>query len=153
MSVPQLKLSSGVTIPQLGFGAWRIKDDVEARASVGLALETGYRSIDTAAIYGNEASVGAAIAASGIPRKELFITTKLWNTDQGYDSTLRALDASLERLGLDHVDLYLIHWAVPGKYPDTFQAFDFELAATDMAKIDALDANWRTGRHPDQVEA
>ncbi|TGA95704.1 aldo/keto reductase [Streptomyces sp. MZ04] len=112
-------------MPQLGFGVWQVPDD-EAEAAVTTALEAGYRSIDTAAIYGNEAGTGKAIATSGIAREELFITTKLWNSDQGYDSALRAFDASLEKLGLDHVDLYLIHWPLPSKnlYVDTYKALE-----------------------------
>ncbi|WMX48748.1 aldo/keto reductase [Streptomyces roseicoloratus] len=116
-------------MPQLGFGVWQVPDD-EAEAAVTTALEAGYRSIDTAAIYENESGTGKALAASGLPREELFVTTKLWNSEQGYDSTLRAFDASLDKLGLDHVDLYLIHWPVPAKdaYVDTFRAFEKILA-------------------------
>ncbi|MFK0024469.1 aldo/keto reductase [Streptomyces sp. NPDC090798] len=112
-------------MPQLGFGVWQVPDD-EAEQAVATALESGYRSIDTAAIYGNEEGTGKAIAASGIPREDLFVTTKLWNSDQGYDSTLRAFDTSLEKLGLDYLDLYLIHWPLPsrGKYIDTYKAFE-----------------------------
>ncbi|WP_406865497.1 aldo/keto reductase [Streptomyces sp. HUAS MG47] len=116
-------------MPQLGFGVWQVPDD-EATRAVTAALEAGYRSIDTAAIYDNETGTGRALADSGIPRDELFVTTKLWNSEQGYDSTLRAFDASLDRLGLDHVDLYLIHWPVPAKdaYVDTYRAFEKILA-------------------------
>ncbi|MEV0238928.1 aldo/keto reductase [Streptomyces sp. NPDC050674] len=112
-------------MPQLGFGVWQVPDD-EAETAVSTALEAGYRSIDTAAIYGNEQGTGKAIASSGIPREELFVTTKLWNADQGYDSTLRAFDTSLDKLGLDHVDLYLIHWPTPERdlYVDTYKAFE-----------------------------
>src|SRR5579884_4033328 len=99
-------------MPQLGFGVWQVPDD-QAAAAVGTALEAGYRSIDTAAIYGNEEGTGQALRESGIARDELFVTTKLWNAEQGYDSTLRAFDASLARLGLEYVDLYLIHWPLP----------------------------------------
>ncbi|MFD0549311.1 aldo/keto reductase [Streptomyces rectiviolaceus] len=121
-------------MPQLGFGVWQVPDD-EAEAAVATALEAGYRSIDTAAIYGNEEGTGKAIAASGIAREELFVTTKLWNTDQGYDSTLRAFDTSLEKLGLDHVDLYLIHWPLPSKglAVDTYKAFE-KIQADGRAK-------------------
>ncbi|MGB8943317.1 MAG: aldo/keto reductase [Streptomyces sp.] len=121
-------------MPQLGFGVWQVPDD-EAESAVATALEAGYRSIDTAAIYGNEEGTGKAIAASGIARDELFVTTKLWNNDQGYDSTLRAFDASLEKLGLDHVDLYLIHWPLPSKglAVDTYKAFE-KIQADGRAK-------------------
>ncbi|MFD5859737.1 aldo/keto reductase [Streptomyces chartreusis] len=123
--VPPIILNNGVEMPQLGFGVWQVPDD-EATRAVGTALEAGYRSIDTAAIYGNEAGTGRAIAASGVPREDIFVTTKLWNGDQGYDSTLRAFDTSLEKLGLEYVDLYLIHWPAPsrGKYVDTYKAFE-----------------------------
>ncbi|WP_249417102.1 aldo/keto reductase [Streptomyces sp. TS71-3] len=121
-------------MPQLGFGVWQVPDD-EAVKAVATALEAGYRSIDTAAAYGNERGTGRAIAESGVPREELFVTTKLANPDHGYDSTLRAFDASLERLGLDYVDLYLIHWPLPSrdKYVDTYKAFE-KLHAEGRAK-------------------
>lgn len=128
-TVPTVTLNNGVTIPQLGFGVFQVPDD-ETTAAVSAALEAGYRSIDTAAIYGNEVGVGRALAASGIPREELFVTTKLWNADQGYDATLAAFDASLAKLGLDHVDLYLIHWPTPAHdlYPESWRALE-KLAA------------------------
>ncbi|WP_066908900.1 aldo/keto reductase [Millisia brevis] len=121
---PVVTLNDGVRIPQLGFGVWQVPDD-QAQPAVETALRDGYRNIDTARIYGNEVGVGRAIAGSGIARDELFVTTKLWNDDQGYDSTLKAFDASLERLGLDYLDLYLIHWQQVdrGAYLDTFRAF------------------------------
>lgn len=132
--VPPIILNNGVEMPQLGFGVWQVPDD-EAESAVATALEAGYRSIDTAAVYGNEEGTGKAIAASGIARDELFVTTKLWNNDQGYDSTLRAFDASLEKLGLDHVDLYLIHWPLPSKglAVDTYKAFE-KIQADGRAK-------------------
>ncbi|MFJ5832615.1 aldo/keto reductase [Streptomyces sp. NPDC093089] len=116
-------------MPQLGYGVWQVPD-AEAATAVATALEAGYRSIDTAAIYQNEVGTGRAVAASGIPREELFVTTKLWNSEQGYDTTLKAFDASLDKLGLDYVDLYLIHWPVPAKdaYVDTYRAFEKILA-------------------------
>ncbi|MET7382857.1 aldo/keto reductase [Streptomyces sp. NPDC005526] len=127
--VPPIILNNGVEMPQLGFGVWQVPDD-EAEQAVGTALEAGYRSIDTAAIYGNEEGTGKAIAASGLPREDVFVTTKLWNSEQGYDSTLRAFDASLDKLGLEYVDLYLIHWPVPAKdaYVDTYEALEKLLA-------------------------
>ncbi|CDR05571.1 aldo/keto reductase [Streptomyces iranensis] len=123
--VPFITLNNGVRMPQLGFGVWQVPDD-EAQVAVRNALDAGYRSIDTAAIYGNEEGTGKGLAASGVARDELFVTTKLQNADQGYDSTLRAFDASLTRLGLEYVDLYLIHWPLPGvdKYVDTWKAFE-----------------------------
>ncbi|HSR93660.1 MAG TPA: aldo/keto reductase [Solirubrobacterales bacterium] len=124
-SIPAVTLRDGVEIPQLGFGVFQVPPDDTQRV-VEEALEVGYRHIDTAAAYRNEAGVGAAIAAAGIPREELFVTTKLWNTQQGYDSTLEAFEKSLERLGLEQVDLYLIHWPVPteGRAVDTWRAFE-----------------------------
>lgn len=111
-SVPSLTMNSGHTIPQLGLGVFRVPAD-DAERVVTDALEIGYRHIDNAAVYQNEEGVGRAIARSEIPREELFITTKLWNADQGEETTRPALEASLERLGLDYVDLYLIHWPAP----------------------------------------
>ncbi|MFF7333028.1 aldo/keto reductase [Streptomyces sp. NPDC008150] len=123
--VPPIILNNGVEMPQLGFGVWQVPDD-EAERAVATALEAGYRSIDTAAIYGNEQGTGKAVAASGVPREELFVTTKLWNADHGHDATLRAFDTSLSKLGLDYVDLYLIHWPMPGKgnAVDSYKAFE-----------------------------
>ncbi len=112
MTVPLIELNDGHTIPQLGFGVFKVDPD-EAERVVTDALEVGYRHIDTAAVYGNETGVGRAIEKSGIPRDELFITTKLWNSDQGTRSAFDAIDLSLEKLGLDRVDLYLIHWPRP----------------------------------------
>ena len=123
--VPTLSLNQGGAIPQLGLGVFKVPSG-EAERVVGEALAAGYRSIDTAAVYRNEAGVGAAVARSGIERDALFVTTKLWNDDQGYDAALRAFDGSLGRLGLDHVDLYLIHWPKPARdlYLDTWRALE-----------------------------
>lgn len=120
---PNLTFHDGATIPQLGYGVWQV-DDNTAEDVVGRAFKAGYRHIDTAAAYQNEAGVGRAIANSGLDRSELFITTKLWNADQGYESTLKAFDTSMEKLGLEKLDLYLIHWLQPkqGKYLDTWKA-------------------------------
>jgi 2,5-diketo-D-gluconate reductase A len=122
---PVLTLHDGVEIPQLGFGVFQIPPE-ETQERVEEALAVGYRHVDTAAAYRNEAGVGAAIAAGGLRREEVFVTTKLWNSEQGYDSTLRAFDKSLERLGTGHVDLYLIHWPLPSRdlYLDTWRAFE-----------------------------
>jgi diketogulonate reductase-like aldo/keto reductase len=108
------KLNSGQAIPAIGFGTWQLSPD-QAKESVLSALETGYRLIDTAKIYRNEQAVGEALKQSGVPREDIFITTKLWNSDQGFDSTLKAFDDSLGKLGLEYLDLYLIHW--PGEGP------------------------------------
>ena len=123
--IPSVTLHDGVEIPQLGFGVFQIPP-ADTQQAVELALEVGYRHIDTAAAYRNEKGVGAAIAASGIPRDEVFVTTKLWNSQQGFDSTLEAFDASLGRLGMDYADLYLIHWPVPteNRFVDTWRAFE-----------------------------
>lgn len=123
--VPALTLNDGVEIPQLGFGVFQIPPE-ETQEAVEEALGVGYRHIDTAAAYGNEAGVGSAIATSGIDREDVFVTTKLWNSEQGYDSALRAFDDSLERLGTEFVDLYLIHWPQPDRdlFGDTWRAFE-----------------------------
>jgi 2,5-diketo-D-gluconate reductase A len=125
MTVPTLRLNDGHDIPQLGFGVFKVDPD-ETERIVSDALEAGYRHIDTAAIYGNEAGVGRAIAASGIARDELFITTKLWNSDQGTQSAFDAIDLSLEKLGVDSVNLYLIHWPRPDldRYLETWLALE-----------------------------
>ncbi|MEU0811613.1 aldo/keto reductase [Streptomyces sp. NPDC005970] len=130
MSTPStVTLNNGVEIPQLGFGVFQVPD-AETAVAVTTALEAGYRSVDTASIYGNESGVGKALAGSGIAREDLFVTTKLWNADQGYDATLKAFDASLDKLGLDYVDLYLIHWPTPARdlYRESWKAIE-KLAA------------------------
>ncbi|MEV0295897.1 aldo/keto reductase [Nocardia sp. NPDC050710] len=123
-AVPAIVLNDGNVIPQLGFGVFQVPPDGTFPV-VKAALEAGYRSIDTAAIYGNEEGTGRAVRESGLPRDEVYVTTKLWNSEQGYDSTLRACDASLDKLGLDYLDLYLIHWpiAAADKFVETFRAF------------------------------
>ncbi|MFE5776722.1 aldo/keto reductase [Brachybacterium sp. NPDC056505] len=122
-SVANIALADGNTIPQLGYGVWQVEDEVAADV-VGQALEAGYRHIDTAKAYDNEEGVGRALRASGLPREDVFVTTKLWNDDHDYDRAIAALDASLERLGLEYVDLYLIHWAKPkqGKHVEAWKA-------------------------------
>ncbi|MGB7799051.1 MAG: aldo/keto reductase [Pseudonocardiaceae bacterium] len=124
-----ITLNNNVGIPQLGFGVFQVPPEDTERV-VSIALETGYRSIDTAAAYQNEEGVGRAIASSGLARDEVFVTTKLWNSDHGYDQALRAFDVSTRRLGLDAVDLYLIHWPVPAtdRYVETWKALE-KLAA------------------------
>lgn len=111
-------------MPQLGFGVFKVKNGNETVESVKKAIEVGYRAIDTAAIYENEEGVGQAISECGVPRDELFITSKVWNTEQGYESTLQAFDASLKRLGLEYLDLYLIHWPGKDKYLETWKALE-----------------------------
>lgn len=121
---PLISFNDGKSIPQLGLGVWQTPDNTAVTA-VKTALDNGYRHIDTAAAYHNERGVGEGMRQSGLDRKDIFLTTKLWNDDQGFDSTLRAFDKSLKELGTDYVDLYLIHWpsAHRGKYRDTWKAF------------------------------
>ena len=125
MNTPTVTLIGGVTMPAVGFGVFQVPPESTASA-VATALRAGYRSIDTAAVYGNETGTGEAIRGSGLPRQDIFVATKLWNAEQGYDSTLAAFDASIGRLGLDYVDLYLIHWPCPrqDRYLDTWRAFE-----------------------------
>ncbi|MBF6102286.1 aldo/keto reductase [Nocardia cyriacigeorgica] len=124
-SIPTVALNDGTTIPQLGYGVFRVPDD-EATPAVAAALKAGYRAIDTAAYYRNEAGTGAAMAACGIPREQLHITTKVWHTDLGYDATLAAVEQSLANLKLDYLDLYLIHWPVPARdlYVESWRALE-----------------------------
>ena len=117
-------LSNGVVMPWLGLGVYKVPEGEDVERAVTAALEAGYVSIDTAAFYENEEGVGRAVRASGVPREKLFITTKVWNTDQGYESTLKAFEASRKKLGFDYVDLYLVHWPVSGKYRDTWKALE-----------------------------
>ncbi|HEV7470126.1 MAG TPA: aldo/keto reductase [Pseudonocardia sp.] len=123
--VPSIMLNNGVEIPQLGFGVFQI-DRGDTAAAVRAALDAGYRHIDTAQMYGNEREVGQAIAESGIPRDEIFVTTKLNNDRHGHDDAIKALDESLDKLGSDHVDLYLIHWPRPkeNRFVETWKAFE-----------------------------
>jgi 2,5-diketo-D-gluconate reductase A len=132
-SVPTIQLNDGHRIPQLGFGVFKVDPD-ETERIVSDALEVGYRHIDTAAIYGNEVGVGRAIEASGIPRDELFITTKLWNSDQGTQSAIDAMELSLEKLDLEYVDLYLIHWPRP----------DLDLYVDSWLTLEQLQADGKT---------
>ncbi|MFG2616154.1 aldo/keto reductase [Streptomyces sp. NPDC048507] len=134
--VPTIKLNNGTLMPRIGFGVWQVPDS-EAERAVGTALEAGYRSVDTAAVYGNERGTGRALAASGVPREDLFVTTKLWNGPKqrwGRDEVLRAFDESLGKLGLDRVDLYLIHWPRPMRedFLAIWQTFE-EIAASGRA--------------------
>jgi 2,5-diketo-D-gluconate reductase A len=125
MSVPTLRLNNGVEIPQVGFGVFLIPE-TETKTAVATALRAGYRHIDTAKLYQNEAEVGEAIAESGIAREDIFVTTKVWNSEQGYEPALASFEASMDRLGLDVLDLLLIHWPVPelDRYVETWHAFE-----------------------------
>ena len=134
-------LNNGTKVPLIGFGVFRVKEGQEVEETVGWALDAGYRLIDTAMMYKNEEGVGRAIRNSGIPREEIFVTTKLWNADHGYENTLKAIDASLEKLGLAYVDLYLIHWPTANediitsdnKRADTWRAME-EIYKSGKAK-------------------
>lgn len=150
--VPSVALSDGAAIPQLGFGVWRV-DDVGAENAVGTALDAGYRMIDTASLYKNEAGVGRALRSAadrGIARDDVFITTKLGNPDQGYDTTLRAFDESMDRLGLQVLDLYLIHWPLPerGTFVDTFKAF---IRLRDDGRVRSIGVSNFTAEHLDRL--
>ncbi|TYS15426.1 aldo/keto reductase [Rossellomorea vietnamensis] len=118
------KLHNGVEIPYLGLGVYQMEDHDEAVSAIKTAINLGYKSIDTASLYNNEESVGQAVKESSVGRENLYITSKVWNTDQGYDSTLRAFEDSLKKLDMDYLDLYLIHWPVAGKYQDTWKALE-----------------------------
>lgn len=124
--IPNITLNNGVAMPQLGLGTWQARDGAEVERAIAAAFTAGYRLIDTAAMYANEAGVGNAIRASGLDRKDIFLTTKLWNGEQGYEETLKAFDASLRRLGLEYVDLYLIHWPMPtvGTFVESWKAME-----------------------------
>lgn len=118
------ELNNGIKMPWLGFGVFKTKEGTQVEQAVADALEAGYRSIDTAAIYGNEEGVGRAVAESGLKREDLFITTKVWNSNQGFESTLKAFEESRRKLKLEVIDLYLVHWPVAGKYKDTYRALE-----------------------------
>jgi methylglyoxal/glyoxal reductase len=126
-------LNNGLEMPWLGFGVFKVEDGDEVEQAVRAALDTGYRSIDTAALYDNERGVGRAMRASGIPREDIFLTTKVWNDDMRAQRTLAAFDESLERLGTDYVDLYLVHWPVAVFYKETWKALE-EIYASGRAK-------------------
>lgn len=143
-------LRGGVEMPMLGLGVWQSAPGDETRSAVAAALATGYRHVDTARAYRNEADVGAALRASGLPRGDLFVTTKLWNSDHGYDSALEAIDKSLASLGLAQVDLYLVHWPVEGLRGETWRAMERILAD---GKARAIGVSNYTVRHLDELLA
>lgn len=145
-----VRLRGGVEMPVLGLGVWQSAPGAETRRAVAEALAAGYRHVDTARAYRNEADVGAAVRESGVPRRDVFVTTKLWNADHGYDKALRAVDASLEALGLEQVDLYLVHWPVEGLRLDTWRAFE-RIRADGKAR--AIGVSNYTARHLDELLA
>ncbi|CAM3782686.1 aldo/keto reductase [Mesobacillus thioparans] len=120
----KIKLHNGVEMPVLGLGVYKVEDGTQIEETIHSALDFGYRLIDTASFYENEEGVGRAIRNSSVPREELFITTKVWNSEQGYENTLRAFDQSMEKLELDYLDLYLVHWPVKGMYLETWRALE-----------------------------
>ena len=141
-------IAKGVEIPMLGLGVYQSRPGQETYDAVRLALEVGYRHVDTARVYGNERDVGRAVRDSGIPRDQVFVTTKLWNADHGYDPALRACDQSLARLGMDRVDLYLVHWPVEGQRAETWRAMERVLAD---GKARAIGVSNYTIRHLDEL--
>ena len=143
-----VEIAPGVEMNRLGLGTYKANEGPDVEGEVEYGLSVGYRLVDTAALYGNEGSVGAALRASGIPREELFVTTKLWNTEQGYDATLAAFDASLAALGTGWVDLYLIHWAMPETTADTWRAMEEILASGRTRAIGVCNF---LGHHIDQL--
>ncbi|NMO22331.1 aldo/keto reductase [Pyxidicoccus fallax] len=145
-----VRLNNGVEIPRVGLGVYQARRGDETRQAVLHALQAGYRHVDTARIYGNERDVGEALRESGLPRDEVFITTKLWNQDQGHDSTLRACERSLRELGLEYVDLYLIHWPVPSLRLDSWRAMEKLLAD---GKCRAIGVSNFLERHLDELMA
>ncbi|GAC1364107.1 MAG: aldo/keto reductase [Herpetosiphon sp.] len=148
-AVPMITLNNGVKIPQVGLGVFQTKEGAEVEQAVTAALEAGYRLIDTAAIYGNEAGVGKAIKRSGLPREEVFITTKLWNANHAYADALRAFDESVAKLDCGYVDLYLIHWPLPmeGKYTEAWRALE-QLYASERVRAIGI-SNFK----PQHIEA
>ncbi len=150
------KLANGVEIPCLGFGTWQTPDGETAVRSVRCAIDAGYTHIDTAQAYGNEVSVGKAIRLSGVPRKDLFITTKLWNTNHSYDLTMRSFDESMEKLGLDYLDLFLIHWPNPIAFRDHWQQANAETwkameELVDAGRIRAIGVSNFLPRHLEEL--
>ncbi|MFJ7738579.1 aldo/keto reductase [Lysinibacillus sp. NPDC097287] len=118
------KLTNGIEMPLLGLGVYKMTEREETLQAIDKALKVGYRAIDTASLYGNEVEVGEAIRYSGVAREDIFVTTKVWNSDHGYDATLRAFEVSLKKLNMDYLDLYLTHWAVPETFEETYRAIE-----------------------------
>jgi diketogulonate reductase-like aldo/keto reductase len=145
-----VKLNNGIEMPRLGLGTFQSERGSETRSAVRWALEAGYRHIDTAAIYGNEADVGAAIRESGIPREEIFITTKLWNGSQRYDAALRAYDESVRLLGVEQVDLYLVHWPIRETRKEAWRAL---LRLYEEGRVRAIGVSNYTVRHLNELLA
>lgn len=157
-----LTLANGVEMPRLGLGTYKASEGTEVEREVAAALETGYRSIDTASMYGNEAGIARALTKSGVPRGDVFLTTKVWNDEQGHKDTLEAFERSLERLGTEYVDLYLVHWPIPRHYEQTWRAME-EIYASGRARaigvcnflpqhLEALEATATVRPMVDQVE-
>jgi diketogulonate reductase-like aldo/keto reductase len=146
--VPTVKLNTGDKMPEIGFGTWKISNQNDAKKAVKTAIKVGYKLIDTAKIYGNEEGVGEGIKEGGVDREELFVTTKLWNDDQGYESGLKAFDESLKRLGLEYVDLYLIHWPGTDRRAEAWKALQ-EIQSQGLAKNIGV-SNY-TVRHLEEV--
>jgi diketogulonate reductase-like aldo/keto reductase len=148
-------LNNGVKIPCVGFGTWQTPEGEVATSSVKAAIDSGYRHIDTAAIYGNEEGVGKGIRLSGVKRDELFITTKLWNDEHGYKTTLKAFDVSMDKLGLEYLDLYLIHWPNPPKFRDRWQEVNAETwkAMEELYESGRVRAIGISNFHPHHIDA
>jgi 2,5-diketo-D-gluconate reductase A len=148
--VPRVTLNNGVQVPQVGLGVFQSRDGEEVERAVRAALDAGYRLIDTAAAYNNEVGVGNAIRASGLPRPEIFVTTKLWNADHAYDDAHRAFDVSLEKLGCEYIDLYLIHFPVPteGRFPQAWKALEAIYAS---GRVKAIGVSNFLPHHLDQL--
>jgi 2,5-diketo-D-gluconate reductase A len=149
MPPARLRLNDGNMIPQIGLGIWQVPEATTA-ATVSQALRMGYRLVDGAAIYGNEIGLGEGVRASEVPRDEVFVTTKVWNSDQCHDATLRAVEASLKRLGMDRVELCLIHWPVPGRnlFVDTWRAL---IRLKDEGKVRSIGVSNFMGDHLERI--
>jgi len=148
MALNTTTLNNGLSMPLLGLGVWQVNSDAETERTVRMAIEAGYRSIDTAKIYGNERGVGNAIRSCGVPRDQLFITTKVWNDDIRRGKVAEAFEQSRERLGLDFLDLYLVHWAIPGKISATWRAME---ALLRSGRVKAIGVSNHLRPHLDEL--